>query len=141
MSFYFVPYLNFDGTAFAAFTKYQSIFGGIFTTVQRFSDTPMGEGLDASESQRMMHVALEIEPGYTLMASDILPSSGQTIIQGNNHYISLNAEDEAQATRWYEGLSEGGVVEMPLQRVPWGALFAIFTDAYGIKWMINCDNV
>jgi len=25
--------------------------------------------------------------------------------------------------------------------VPWGALFAIFTDAFGVKWMINCDAV
>jgi PhnB protein len=53
----------------------------------------------------------------------------------------LNADDEAQATLWFEGLSAGGEIEMPLQRVPWGALFAIFTDAYGVKWMINCDNV
>lgn len=108
---------------------------------QRFGDTDMGQGLSEEESNRMMHVALEIAPGYTLMASDILSSNGNVWKPGNNHYISLNADDEAQAMLWFEGLSAGGEIEMPLQRVPWGALFAIFTDAYGVKWMINCDNV
>jgi PhnB protein len=141
MAFYFVPYLNFDGKAAEAMGLYQSVLGGVYTTFQRFSDSEMGQGLSEEESNRMMHVALEIAPGYTLMASDILPSNGHVWKPGNNHYISLNAEDEEQANSWYEGLSAGGEIEMPLQRVPWGALFAIFTDAYGVKWMINCDNV
>ncbi len=141
MSFYFVPYLNFDGNAAEAMGLYKSILGGEFSVFQRFGDTDMGQGLSEEESNRMMHVALEIAPGYTLMASDILSSNGHVWKPGNNHYISLNADDEAQATLWFEGLSAGGEIEMPLQRVPWGALFAIFTDAYGVKWMINCDNV
>ena len=141
MAFYFVPYLNFDGRADEAMNLYKSILGGEFTTFQRFKDTDMGQGLNEEESNRMMHVALEIAPGYTIMASDVLPSKGHVWKPGNNHYISLNADTEAQATEWYEGLSAGGEIEMPLQRVPWGALFAIFTDAFGVKWMINCDAV
>lgn len=86
-----------------------------------------------------MHIAMEIAPGYSLMASDILPGNGQKIELGNNIHISLNATSEAEAQSWFELLSEGGVVEMPLQKTDWGALFAILTDRYHIKWMINYD--
>jgi PhnB protein len=141
MAFSLVPYLNFDGCADVAMNLYKSILGGEFTTFQRFNETEMGQGLNGDEANRMMHVALEIKPGYTIMASDILPSMGHVWKPGNNHFISLNADSETQATQWFEGLSIGGEIEMPLQRVPWGALFAIFTDKYGVKWMINCDNV
>ena len=108
MAFYFVPYLNFDGRADEAMNLYKSILGGEFTTFQRFKDTDMGQGLNEEESDRMMHAALEITPDCTIMASDVLPSMGHVWKPGNNHYISLNADTEAQATAWYEGLSAGG---------------------------------
>ena len=35
--------------------------------------------------------------------------------------------------------SKGGKVEMSLEKTFWGALFGMFTDKYGIDWMINCQ--
>lgn len=139
MAFYLIPYLNFDGQAEAAFDLYQKAFNGTIQIKQKFGDTPYGEHLSEEEKNRIMHIAMEIAPGYSLMASDILPSNGQKIEFGNNTHISLNATNEAEAQSWFELLSEGGVVEMPLQKTDWGALFAIFTDRYHIKWMINYD--
>ena len=86
-----------------------------------------------------MHLSMEIAPGYSLMASDILPSAGHSLQIGNNHHISLNASCESEAQQWFDLLSEGGNIEMPLQKTDWGALFAIFTDRYQIRWMINYD--
>jgi PhnB protein len=34
------PYLNFPGNAEEAFNFYKSVFGGEFTALQRFKDTP-----------------------------------------------------------------------------------------------------
>ena len=139
MPFYLIPYLNFDGHAEAAFDLYQKAFNGTIQIKQKFGDTPYGEKLSENEKNRIMHIAMEIAPGYSLMASDILPSNGHVIELGNNTHISLNATSEQEAQNWFAILSEGGQIEMPLQKTDWGALFAIFTDRYHIRWMINYD--
>ena len=139
MAFYLIPYLNFDGHTEEAFELYQKAFNGTIQIKQKFGATPYGEHLSKEEKNRIMHIAMEIAPGYSLMASDILPSNGQQVQIGNQMHISLNASSEQEAQNWFEILSEGGQIEMPLQKTDWGALFAIFTDRYQIKWMINYD--
>ena len=42
-------YLNFDGTAEAAFKFYKSIFGGEFETLQYIKDMPGGENFPENE--------------------------------------------------------------------------------------------
>jgi PhnB protein len=37
-------------------------------------------------------------------------------------------------------LSEGGNVTMPLQDTFWGAYFGMWTDKFGINWMVNYDD-
>ena len=84
------PYLNFDGNAEEAFNFYKSVFGGEFAVVMRFGDNPeCGEITDA-DKQRVMHIALPVDGGGMLMASDTLPSLGQKLDKGNNFYISLS---------------------------------------------------
>jgi PhnB protein len=40
----------------------------------------------------------------------------------------------------FNALAVGGLVEMPLQDMFWGAYFGSLTDNYGIRWMVNCAN-
>lgn len=134
------PYLNFDGTALEAFEFYRSVFGGEFTGVHKMGDAPGTEGLPENERNRVMHVALPIDEHTTLMASDIMPSMGQSLTVGNNVYISLHPESRDEADRLFGGLSEGGAVEMPLQDTFWGAYYGSFTDKYGIRWMVNYQH-
>jgi len=44
-----------------------------------------------------------------------------------------------EAKRIYSTLSEGGTIEMELQKTFWGAYFACFMDQFEIGWMINYD--
>lgn len=74
------------------------------------------------------------------MASDVLESAGHAQAQGNNVYMSINTTDEPEARRLFDGLSVNGQIEIPLSDMFWGALFASFTDQFGIKWMINCER-
>ncbi|HTY54572.1 MAG TPA: VOC family protein [Candidatus Binataceae bacterium] len=39
----------------------------------------------------------------------------------------------------FEALAAGGKVTMQLQDTFWGARFGMLTDAYGIRWMFNCE--
>jgi PhnB protein len=54
-------------------------------------------------------------------------------------HISLHPDSREEADKLYNGLSAGGIIEMPLQDTFWGAYFGNFKDKYGISWMINYD--
>jgi PhnB protein len=135
------PYLNFDGKAEEAFTYYKSVFGGEFLAdIYRMDGAPGSENLPDNERNRVMHIALPIDAHTTLMASDILPSAGHKLTEGNNVQLSLHPESREEADRLFNALSAGGQVEMPMEDTFWGAYFGSFTDKYGIKWMINQEQ-
>jgi PhnB protein len=53
--------------------------------------------------------------------------------------VSLNLKDAAEADRIFEAMSKNGKVTMPIQKTFWATRFAMFTDSFGIPWMINCE--
>jgi PhnB protein len=132
------PYLNFNGRTEEAFNFYKSVFGGEFSMLQRFKDMPGNEKFPAKEREQIMHVSLKVNENVTIMGSDAPESMGMKITFGNNVHISINAENEEEAERLYKALSAGGKVTMPLQKMFWGALYADFSDRFGVLWMINC---
>ncbi|AKQ46793.1 glyoxalase [Rufibacter radiotolerans] len=133
------PYLNFKGNTEEAFNFYKSVFGGEFLTLQRFKDTDQGASLPPQDQDKIMHISLAIGQDSLLMANDVLESMGHTLTVGDNVSLSINADSEEEATRLFNGLSAGGTVTMPLQKTFWGAYFGMFTDPFGIKWMVNHD--
>lgn len=131
------PYLNFAGNTEEAFKFYKTIFGGDFKFLQRFKDTPEAGRVPANEKDKIMHVALPVGKGNTLMATDALESMGHKIIPGNNINLSLEAESKEEAEKLFKGLSQAGKVTMPLGDTFWGAHFGMVTDKFGIQWMVN----
>lgn len=132
-------YLNFGGNAEDAFNFYKSVFGGEFSSLQRFKDTPEAEKLSAEDQEKLMHIALPIGNGMTLMATDALESMGQNLIVGNNYSININVNSKEEADQIFKKLSEGGKIEMPLETTFWNAYFGMFSDKFGIQWMVNYD--
>lgn len=130
-------YLNFNGNTEEAFQYYRSVFGGEFSALQRFKDTPEKEKLSPTDQEKLMHIALPVGTNMSLMGTDMLESMGQVLKPGNNYSISLEAESKEEAEKLFTKLSAGGKVEMALQKTFWGAYFAMFTDKFGIQWMIN----
>ena len=126
------PYLNFRGTAREAMDFYQSVFGGELTR------STFGEGgmpHDPAESDQIMHSQLETDGGLTLMASDV-PSSME-LNAGNNYSVSLSGDDDSELRGFWDKLSEGASVTMPLERAPWGDSFGMLVDRYGVSWLVN----
>ena len=131
-------YLNFAGNTEEAFNFYRSVFGGEFRAVVRFKDMPMkGVKLAKGEENKIMHIALPVGKDDVLMASDSLESFEQKLTQGDNAYISVQAESKEEADRLFKGLSAGGTMEMPIADQPWGDYYGSFTDKFGIHWMVN----
>lgn len=135
------PYLIFNGNCEAAFLFYQSVFGGEFPYIGKFKDMPAGDNtpeLSEEEGNRIMHVSLPI--GQTvLMGSDSNSASGDVVF-GGNVSISVNVESKDEADRIFNGLSVGGNAYMPMADTFWGAYFGMFTDKFGINWMVNFDK-
>ena len=128
-------YLNFNGNTEEAFNFYKSVFGGEFRTLQRLKDTPEADKIALKEQEKIMHVALPIG-GNLLMGTDVLESMPKVIF-GTNSSISIDAASEEEANRLFNGLSTGGKIEMPLEKMFWGAYFGFFTDKFGVQWMVN----
>ena len=135
------PYINFRGNCEEAFNFYKSVFGGDFGMVGRYKDMPSSEGAHMGEidGEKIMHISIQISKETWLMGSDIGGEWAKHTVDGNNVQISINAENEEEATRIFNGLSAGGRVNMPLEKTFWGALFGMFTDKFGINWMVNYD--
>jgi PhnB protein len=133
------PHINFNGNAEEAFTFYQSVFGGAFTTIVRFKDLSSPDASIAEkEANKIMHIALPIGQN-TLMGNDVPEFMGRVNEKENRSKISVSAESREEADRLFNGLSAGGTVEVPIDDSPWGSYFGMFRDKYGIEWMVDFD--
>ena len=130
------PYLNYDGTADKAIKLYESALGAKIEHISRMGDTP-GSTVAPQDKNRVMHALLQIGAGV-IMISDSMP--GSPVTTGNNNHVCLDFDDAADLEKKFQALSAGGKVDMPVQDTFWGAKFGMLTDAYGIRWMFNCDT-
>jgi PhnB protein len=54
--------------------------------------------------------------------------------------LSLSGDDAPTLTRWFEALTEGGEVDVPLEQQVWGDTFGQVTDRYGVRWLVNIST-
>ena len=135
-------YLHSEGKTEEAFNFYKSVFGGEFCTFLRYSDMPDQSGfgkVSESEKAKIMHVALPIGNGNTLMGADTLESMRHEIKPGNNFSVSVSTKSREGTERIFNGLSNGGKVTMPLAKTFWSEYFGMCNDKFGILWMVNFD--
>jgi PhnB protein len=134
------PYINFNGNAEEAFNFYKSVFGGEFEKIVRFKDMQSPEfPIAVNDANKIMHISLPIG-GNTLLANDVPESLGPVSENENRSKIAVYAETKEEADKIFNGLSEGGKVEMPMAESPWGTYFAMFRDKYGIEWTVEFDS-
>ena len=129
-------YLNFNGNTEEVFNYYKKVFKGDFTKLMRFGDMPGGERMSDADRAKILHVALPVGDNV-LMGTDVLDSMNQKIAIGDNVSISITLDEETEATRIFDALSESGNIIMPLSKEFWSELFGICKDKFGIQWMMN----
>lgn len=134
-------YLTFNGNCEEAFTFYKSVFGGEFSSVNKYKDMPPTEAQEISESEkeRIMHVSLPISKETNLMGSDTNSQFGEVRF-GNNFSISINTDSKEDADKFFDKLSAGGKVTMPMEETFWGSYFGMFKDKFEINWMVGFDK-
>ena len=90
---------------------------------------------DASEDNKIMHSVLTADNGIVFMASDT--PNGMEYRTGTNMSMSLSGDNETELRGYYEKLSARGTIGMPLEKAPWGDMFGMFTDKFGVSWLVN----
>ncbi|HEY8886177.1 MAG TPA: VOC family protein [Candidatus Microsaccharimonas sp.] len=127
------PYISFQGQARAAMEFYKSVFGGELT-LSTFGEAGMTDhGVKPDE---IMHAMLVADNGITIMAADSATGM-RDYVAGTNMSVSLSGDNEEELTRYYNMLAEGGTIEQPLTKAPWGDTFGMCIDTFGVFWMVN----
>jgi PhnB protein len=127
-------YLNFDGTCEEALRFYEKSGLGRVMDLRRYEGSPMAKDMPADKRDKIIHANFE-GPGVSLHGSDSMRAGGKGF---SGFALSIGLADLAEANRLFAALSEGGKVTMPMQKQFWGATFGMFTDRFGVDWMINC---
>jgi PhnB protein len=124
------PYITFNGNAREAMEFYQNVFGGN-VSVSTFGQL----GGDAPEPDKIMHAQLETDSGFTLMGAD--PAPGTEYKPGNTMAVSLSGDDADELRGYWQKLSDGGTVMVPLEKQMWGDEFGMCEDRFGVQWMVD----
>ncbi len=126
------PYLSFKANTREAMEFYRTVFGGKLD-LSTFKDYHASQ--DPSEDNKIMHSVLEAENEITIMASDT--PNRMEYRAGTNMSMSLSGDNEAELKAYFEKLSAGGMVTMPLEKAIWGDSFGMCTDKFGVQWLVN----
>jgi len=129
------PYLFFEGRCEEALAFYRQALDAEVTMLMRYSespDPPPPDMLPQGSGGKVMHASLRI--GNTdVMASDGM-CSGKPVFAGFS--ISLSADSEADAQRYFSALAEDGTVQMPMQKTFFSPCFGMLQDRFGVGWMV-----
>lgn len=138
-----IAYLNFDGIAEEAIEFYSEALQAYEVKKVNFKDFPQDPNYPLPENELNMIMESSVEfAGGKIMMSDILPSmkavTGE-LVKGNNMLISLVIEDQQALEEYFNQLSVGGHVVMPLSNTPWSSCFGMLVDKFGVAWKFNRD--
>ena len=129
-------YLNFNGNCRAAMEFYQNALDAELS-LQPIEGSQMENQCPSAMKHHILHATLQ-KDALLLMGSDMVGPDGFN--QGNNMALCLNCSSEKEITHFYKTLSEGGQLIHPLRTEFWGAIFGVFTDRFGIRWILNYDQ-
>ena len=129
-------YINFNGNCREAMEFYRNCLGGDLE-MQTVGGSPIEAECPAAMKHQILHASLMMDC-LLLMGSDMIGPDGYQ--KGNNIALSLNCSSEQEINNYFNKLSAGGRIMHPLRVEFWGAIFGVFTDKYGIKWMLNFDK-
>lgn len=124
------PYLSFTDNAKQALEFYAGVFGGT-PDISTFG----AAGMAGPDADKVMHGMLETTTGFSLMCADTPAGMERTV--GSNMAVSLSGDDASELRGYWDALSAGAAVTMPLEKQMWGDEFGMCTDKFGVPWMVN----
>ncbi len=129
------PYFSFEGNCEEAIHFYKQALGVEVVDINRYTDMPDSP---AEYKDKILHAHLE-GAGISFMCSDSIPGYYE-VKKGNDVTLMLGFDDEAEQTKIFNALAEGGQITMPLEDTFWDARFGSLIDKFGFSWSFNCQK-
>lgn len=132
-------YLIFDGNCREAVNFYAEVFKTEAPQIMTFGDGPENPDYPIPEEAKnlVMHTNINVA-GSRLMFSDNWP--GSPYVVGNNISVTLVSKDEEFIRSSFEGLKQGGTVNMELQETFWSKCYGAVKDKFGVEWQVSLDS-
>ena len=92
---------------------------------------------DVDQARRQVDICLEA--GVNLIDTADVPSHMEYQAPAG-FSVSLSGDDSDALRGYFEQLSVGGTVTMPLQKQVWGDEFGMCVDQFGISWLANISQ-
>ena len=130
------PYLFFNGSCEQAVEFYRKALGAEVEMTMRYKDSPepLKPGtVPPGFENKIMHTSFRVGQ-TTVMASDGC-SGEKPSFEGFS--LSISVPNEAEASRVFNALAEGGQVRMPLGKTFWSPSFGMVADRFGVAWMVS----
>ena len=127
------PYLFFEGRCEEAVEFYRQALGADVLMLMRFKESPDPKAGAPGMGEKIMHASFRVG-GSTIMASD---GRCQQPPKFQGFALSIAVATPPEADRYFNALTPGGQVIMPLARTFWSPRFGMVTDRFGIMWMIS----
>ena len=126
------PYISFAGNAREALEFYNGVLGGTLTlnTFGEFGAT----GRSGGRQDHARHAGDRRRPRADGRRH---PARAWSTTPGDNIAVSLSGDDADDLRGYWEKLSDGAKVEVPLEKQMWGDEFGMCVDRFGITWMVN----
>lgn len=128
-----IPYLFFNGKCREAMEFYKSCLGGELQ-IMTLKDTPVAAQFPPEAANLIMHADLT-NGSVALMASDNF--DGSPVQHGNEISLMISCSSEEELRGYFDALSKGGKVDMPVRQEFWGDVYGQFTDKFGMQWQLN----
>jgi PhnB protein len=133
------PYLFFDGRCEEALEFYKRALGAEVTALMRNRESPEPPPpgmLPPGSEEKIMHASFKV--GDTVLMASDGHVRGKPKFEGIS--LSILAKDAKEAERFFNGLAEGGKVEMPLTKTFFAEKFGMLADRFGVSWMIMAEH-
>lgn len=134
-----IPYLVMDGNAREAIQFYERALEAQVLFQQSFGEMPENPDfpLPAEAKDRVSHATIKVGDSE-IMFSDTFP--GQPHQTGTQVTICISTDDAEKAKKMFDGLSDGGKVEMPLQETFFSPAYGSVTDKFGVTFQVFTEG-
>lgn len=128
------PYLFFDGRCDEAIAFYREALDAELLMRMTYADSPdpLPPECTPAHPEQIMHAALRV--GETVLSLSDGFGGGAPRFMGTA--LSLSADDDATAKRWFDALAVGGTITMPFGPTFFASAFGSLDDRFGVSWMV-----
>jgi PhnB protein len=132
----FNVYLHFKDNCAEAFKFYGDVLGLKPPMMFTYGQSPMAEQTPPGMRDKVMHTRIQIGD-QVIMGSDTPPGMDAPM---GGFTVNIAVDTPEEAERIFKALSQGGNIVMDIQETFWAKRYGMFTDRFGVPWMVNCEK-